>query len=886
MRRTLVPPAAAVLLTFALALAPAARADVGRWSSGGPWGGEVNAILVDPVDAARVGLATWSGVWRTVDAGASWTRVAAGPRGTAALVRDGDAVWAAGLGLWRSSDGGASFVAIPGAPAEILCLDARGGLVLVGSADGLARSADGGAHWQKIASVGSYVGAVAIDPVVPQRAWAISNGGTFRSTDGGLTWQHVAGDAPPPGTSELFADPRDGSVWAASAYSGAYRSTDGGLGWHPVAKPLAGTYSLAGDPTHPTRVLAATTTGVWGTTDHGASWSPLGLPGERIGVVARHAGGRLWAGGQTSGAWRADGGAWIHVDTGLRAMPVYQFAGTPERVWAVLLGDLAISTDGGGSWTPRSAGLENAGGPWDIVVDSANPQRVWVGTNSGPYRSLDGGASWLPPTTNVTSNHLARDPASGQLFSGWYGEIVRSTDQGATWQPFSSGLPAGVKLRAMAVRTGVAVWAATADGVYRSQPVGSAWLPTATQPAATVDSLAVGGDGTLWGWNGDHLVASTDGGDHWSAASAPANDVASVAVDAGDADRLYAASYEHGIWRSRDRGQHWEPMPAEGLDVATPFTVASIGGTTWVGGTGGAFARTPGCAPDATTLCLDGAPGDRRFRVTLHYATAQNGGLAGDAAAKALAPVGVARGGVLSFGDGTNPEVLVKVLDGCALNDRFWVFAAATTTLGFDLRVEDTFAETTRVYANADHHAANPVVDTAAFATCALDGPANVADATPATTTAAADAGDSFAESEAFAAVAPLAGAPCVPGAKRLCIDGAPGDRRFEVKLHYDTKLGGGASGDALATRLAPLGIARGGVLSFGDASNPEVLVKVLDGCAVNGRRWVFAAATTTVGFTLTVTDTATGKAKSWTNPDQHTAATITDTAALACSAP
>ena len=45
----------------------------------------------------------------------------------------------------------------------------------------------------------------------------------------------------------------------------------------------------------------------------------------------------------------------------------------------------------------------------------------------------------------------------------------------------------------------------------------------------------------------------------------------------------------------------------------------------------------------------------------------------------------------------------------------------------------------------------------------------------------------------------------------------------------------------------------------FFNAANPEVLIKVLDGCGFNNHYWVFYAATTSVGFDLTVRDTTTG---------------------------
>ncbi len=71
------------------------------------------------------------------------------------------------------------------------------------------------------------------------------------------------------------------------------------------------------------------------------------------------------------------------------------------------------------------------------------------------------------------------------------------------------------------------------------------------------------------------------------------------------------------------------------------------------------------------------------------------------------------------FGPG-NWEVLVKVLDGCPLNERFWVFAAASTDVEYTLRVSDTLAETTRTYENPLGSRAPAINDVDAFPGCDL----------------------------------------------------------------------------------------------------------------------------------------------------------------------
>jgi hypothetical protein len=78
--------------------------------------------------------------------------------------------------------------------------------------------------------------------------------------------------------------------------------------------------------------------------------------------------------------------------------------------------------------------------------------------------------------------------------------------------------------------------------------------------------------------------------------------------------------------------------------------------------------------------------------------------------------------------------------------------------------------------------------------------------------------------------------------------------------------------------------VGQGGLFWFFGPDNPEMLVKVLNGCSVNGKFWVFSSAGTNVGLTTTVTDTLTGHLKVYANPDLTPAAPVQDTGALPCS--
>ncbi|MCB1034814.1 MAG: PQQ-like beta-propeller repeat protein, partial [Acidobacteria bacterium] len=115
------------------------------------------------------------------------------------------------------------------------------------------------------------------------------------------------------------------------------------------------------------------------------------------------------------------------------------------------------------------------------------------------------------------------------------------------------------------------------------------------------------------------------------------------------------------------------------------------------------------CQPDSDTMCLNGG----RFRVEVEWQTAAGGSGMGQ-----VAPSGTADSGLFWFFRATNWELLVKVLDGCGVNGHFWVFAAGTTNLRFDLHVTDTSTGTTVTYSNPAGHPADAITDTFAFATC------------------------------------------------------------------------------------------------------------------------------------------------------------------------
>jgi len=283
---------------------------------------------------------------------------------------------------------------------------------------------------------------------------------------------------------------------------------------------------------------------------------------------------------------------------------------------------------------------------------------------------------------------------------------------------------------------------------------------------------------------------------------------------------------------------------------------------------GAAAASTPaGCAPATDALCLGG-----RFTVTASWRTSTASGAA-------FAHPLTADSGYLWFFAASNVEAVVKVLNGCSLNDRYWVFAGGLTNVEVVLTVTDTATGDLQTYTNPQGEIFQPIQDTNAFATCS----AAASDAPRPAIARAPPAPGTMSDEVSLGPTVPFGGrratsgsGSCVASPTALCLNGG----RFRVMAQFDA--GGGNAGVANVVQLTP----DTGYLWFFAASNVEALVKVLDGCGLNGDYWVFAGGLTNVNVALTVTDTRTGSVQTYTNPPRTMFQPIQDTSAFAtCSA-
>ncbi len=281
------------------------------------------------------------------------------------------------------------------------------------------------------------------------------------------------------------------------------------------------------------------------------------------------------------------------------------------------------------------------------------------------------------------------------------------------------------------------------------------------------------------------------------------------------------------------------------------------------------------CVADGETLCLQ----DSRFSVTMDWWTEDGEG--GRRGAGKVVHEGTNDSGLFWFFSAVNWELLVKVLDGCSVNDRMWVYGASATTLGYVLTVTDTVTGALQEYRNEPGRQAEAFTDSAAF-------PGSCAGAAP----AAAAAGDTgslpvparspeplsvpsppeYLAAATVSVASPAEDDGCADTATAMCLQKG----RYEVTATWSSLEGRSGTGRVAGPRTDDSGL-----FHFFSPANWEILVKVLDGCAFNDRHWVFAASATDVGFDLRVRDTVTGRIRQYTKQAGKPARALVDISAF-----
>jgi photosystem II stability/assembly factor-like uncharacterized protein len=583
-------------------------------------------LAADPVNPSLLYAAAWqtrdypwldyfephagpgSGIYRSTDGGATWSRLAGNgwPQGPLGRI---------GIAVAHTAQGRRVYATVASK-----------------ASGGVWRSDDGGDHWVRVnsdaATFGNaYFSRLVVDPRNPDVVYSAGQS-IRRSADGGKTWTIIKGA---PGGDDyhfLWINLKHPDHWITASDQGAVITVDDGRTWSSwYNQPTGQFYHLAADNRFPYWIYSGQqdsgTVGTASRSDYGAltfrDWHPVGGderdymlpdPDDPDLVFGSGMGGRVSRYDGTTGQV-ANVTPWPINTYGARPTSVkyrygwvtpLEFTRTKPR--ALLLGAQVLfrSTDQGNHWeaispdlTGKQEGAEGCDGEVAgeqaracgygvisaIAPSPASADLIWVGTDSGLIQlTRDGGQHWqnvtppaLKPWDKVSSLDVSAldratayaavdDHRQDQL----HPHVFRTHDYGKTWTEVGAGLPASEVVpvvRTDTVRSGL-LYAGTSEGVYVSLDDGDHWQSLQLDlPKAQVNDLLV---------HGNDLIAATQGRAIWVLDDVtPLRQLSSAIL--GARAHLFAPAV---AWRVHSNNNKDTPLPPETPEGQNPPAGASI----------------------------------------------------------------------------------------------------------------------------------------------------------------------------------------------------------------------------------------------------------------------------------------------------------------------
>jgi hypothetical protein len=486
-------------------------------------------VAIDPGTPSRVYVAMWdhrrapegrvyggvgSGIYRSTDGGATWTRLAGGlPAASSNLGR-------MGLAVARSN------------PNRLYAIAAD----TTGNFSGFWTSTNAGGSWTRITNTtylansqstfGWWFGRVYVDPAASQHVF-VAGVPQLESLDAGASWRrnsssfHVDQHA-------LAFDPRvSGRVFLGND-GGVYRSTANGsltAGWTKATSlPINQFYTVAVSRQDLNRVSG-------GTQDNGSLRNWSGTPWNSIGggdgttnLIDPTNQNRVYSCSQYGSCTRSsDGGSTrtaFGATTSDRRNWITPVVFDPNNPAIMYYGGnrLNRSTNAAANWTVISPDLTRGSGgtggtPFGtittIAVARADSRVIYVGTDDGRvWITRNTGSTWIEITAGLPTRWITRvavDPASANVafvsVSGYRNgdpgaHVFATTNGGTSWTDISAGLPdAPVNDVVLDPRNAAVLYAATDVGVWAR--TGGTWAPVGTGlPLVPVADLEATDNGT------------------------------------------------------------------------------------------------------------------------------------------------------------------------------------------------------------------------------------------------------------------------------------------------------------------------------------------------------------------------------------------------------
>jgi hypothetical protein len=525
-------------------------------------------VVADPTDSNIVFASVWqvrfrpwmsyftpdtgpeSGVYKSIDGGRHWARLAGGgwPEGPLGRI---------GLAATHVATGTRVYAVV----------DAE-------KAGGLYRSDDAGAHWQRVNDdgelVNGYFSRLAVAPKDPDTVFAMGRS-IRRCGNGGSRCDIIKGSPGGDDYHDIWINPTNPQRMITGSDQGTVVTVDGGATWSSwYNQPTGQLYHLATDNRFPYWIYAGQqdngTVAIASRTDYGQitsrDWHPVGaderdydIPDPRNPDIVYGSG----LGGRLS-RWDARNGevqnispwpvstygarpiaakyryTWITpiAVSGVAPYPLYQGAQVLFRsldqgaTWTTVSPDVAPRDPARGDCdkdqAPEGARACGYGVIFSIGLSPRDNDRIWLGTDDGRVRmTRDGGAQWqdvtpagVPAWAKISTVDVsALDPATAYIAvdnhraDDFRPMAWRTHDDGRTWTPIGAGLPDGHfvgVVRADTRKAGL-LYAGTDRGVWVSFDDGDHWQSLQRNlPSSIVTDLLV---------HGDDLVVATQGRSIW-----------------------------------------------------------------------------------------------------------------------------------------------------------------------------------------------------------------------------------------------------------------------------------------------------------------------------------------------------------------------------------
>lgn len=478
-------------------------------------------------------------------------------------------VGAAGGGVWKTENGGATWRPLtedladlsvgalalaPSSPNTIYLGTGEGGFGNFIPGIGLLTSNDGGATWSlPVTVIARSFFRISVHPTRPQELVAGTENGGIRSTDGGRNWSFVIPQSTYGAVTEIARAPGNADLLYAATWcvfgcnvgaSRILKSTDGGVTWTSksaglpitVDDPFFERFSLAMSPSNPQVLYVAAglsnfagnrvSSHVYKSVDGGESWVDLdSVHNSPDGSIAGFMGLQSW------------------YDNTIVVSP-----GDPNAVVAGGV-EAVRSTDGGASW---SAIFQP-----DFHVDQHDLQyqgsTLWIANDGGIWTSTDDGASVVGHNAGLVTRQyyaLSNDLANrNRVIAGSQdnGTGQRADAGGTEWRDVlgADGFDCAVSPTA----PNIAYATIQRGRIFRSKDAGAA-------------SPVFGGISPPYDANEDRPFRTI------------------LALAQGVPTTIYTGSSR--VWRSRDAGDTWMPLPT-----------ATVDGAVWSNGTVSAIAVAP-----------------------------------------------------------------------------------------------------------------------------------------------------------------------------------------------------------------------------------------------------------------------------------------------------